>query len=151
MKNSILIILLSILAFSCSNSTIFERKHRFENNNWFRFNELIYEVDVEAGEKYAFDGIIITDSTFKSRKMELGFYLYLPDGGKRLEDQSIRILDYEYQQLGKKTEMGFELPVSFREELIINETGKLKIKITNHSQYVDNYGIIGIDLIIRKL
>ena len=54
MKNTVLIILLSVLAFSCSNSIIFERNHRFENNNWFKFDEIIYEIDVEAGQKYSF-------------------------------------------------------------------------------------------------
>ena len=150
MKNTILIIIVSVLAFSCTNATVFERNHRFENNNWFKFEDLLYEVNVEAGENYCLEGFIITDSTFKSRKMNLGFYLYLPEGGSRLDDKSIRILDYEYQHLGNKTKFGYELPVIFKDELSINESGKLKIKITNQSQYVDNYGIIGLDLLIRK-
>lgn len=150
MKNIFSIILLSLLAFSCSNSTVFEHNHDFSNNNWVRFDEINYEVDVEAGQKYIFEGNITIDSSYNSRKMELGFYLYLPNGGKRLEDKTIRVLDYEYQHLGTKTKQGYELPVVFKNELSINEGGKLKIKITNHSQHLDNFGIISLDLLIKK-
>lgn len=150
MKNTVLILLVSFLAFSCSNSTVYEHNHRFENSNWDRFDELLYEVEVEAGQKYLLEGTITTDSSFKNRKMDLGFYLYLPEGGKRLDDKSIRILDYEYQNLGTKTKYGFELPVVFKDELSINESGKLKIKIINHSQYVDNFGIVSLNLLIKK-
>lgn len=150
MKNITLIILFSFLAFSCSNSTVFENNYRFENHNWFRFDEIIYEIEVEAGQKYSFEGAITTDSSFKARKMNLGFYLYLPEGGKRLDDKSIRILDYEYQHLGTKTKYGYELPVVFKDELSIYESGKLKIKIINHSQHVDNFGIISLELLIKE-
>lgn len=150
MKNIFFILLVSLLAFSCSNSTVFEHQHHFENKNWVRFDDINYELEVETGQKYNFRGTITVDSSYKSRKMELGFYLYLPDGGKRLEDKTIRILDYEYQHLGTKTEHGYEIPVELKKELSINEGGKLKIKITNHSQHLDNFGIISLDLIAKK-
>ena len=150
MRNTIFIILLSIIAYSCTNSSVFETQQRFKDNNWFKFDEFNYEIEVEAGQNYSFDGIIITDSSYKSRKMEIGFYLYLPEGGKRLEDKSIRILDFEYQTLGKKTINGFELPVIFKENLKINSNGLLKVKIILHSQHTDNFGIVGFDLSAKK-
>ncbi len=151
MKNTFLILLISTLFLSCSNSIVLEKKHHFENNNWFRFDEIIYELEVEAGQKYTFEGFITTDSTYNNRKIDLGFYIYLPDGGTRLGDKSFRILDYEYQHLGEKTNKNYQLPVVFKEELSINQSGKLKIKIVNHSQYVDNNGIISLELLAKKL
>ena len=150
MRNTIFIFLISIITYSCTNSSVFEIQHRFKDNNWFKFDEFNYELEVEAGQNYRFDGIIITDSSYKNRKMELGFYLYLPEGGKRLEDKTIRILDFEYHALGKKTTNGFELPVTFKENLKINSNGLLKIKIILHSQYTDNFGIVGFDLSATK-
>ncbi|NPD44489.1 MULTISPECIES: hypothetical protein [unclassified Lentimicrobium] len=150
MKNTIFIFLLSIIAYSCTNSTVFETQQRFEDNNWFKFDEFNYEIEVDAGQNYSFDGTIITDSNYKNRKMELGFYLYLPEGGKRLEDKTIRILDFEYQALGKKADNGFELPVTFKQDLKIKSDGLLKIKIILHSQHTDNFGIVGFNLSARK-
>ena len=151
MKNTIFIFLISIITFSCTNSSVFETQERFEDHNWFKFNEFNYELEVEAGQNYSFDGVIITDSSYQDRKMELGFYLYLPDGGKRLDDKTIRILDFEYQALGKKTDNGFELPITFKEDLKINNNGLLKIKIILHSQHTDNLGIVGYNLSVRKI
>lgn len=150
MKQIQLFILISIFSISCTNQVVFEENHRFKDNNWFRFDDLIYEINVEAGKVYSFSGNIITDATYKSRKMDLGFYLYLPSGVHRLDDKSIRILDYEFHHLGEKTKDTYILPVIFKDELKISESGLLKIKISNHSQYVDNLGIIGLDLIIKE-
>lgn len=147
--NKYFLYLIILIAFiSCKPSTHFEEKIRFVNNNWNKFNELNFDIPVEAGKSYNFKGNIITDSSYLNRKMEIGFYLFLPNGENRLEDQIIRILDYEYQPLGEKTEEGIQLAVNFKDHLIINESGILKVQIVFHSEKLDNFGIIGIDLFV---
>jgi len=147
----IAIISLSIVfSFSSCNSDHFQKSIRFENNNWNKFNELEYEIPVEAGKTYDFSGNIITDSTFTKRKIELGFYIFLPSGEERLSDLEFRILDFEYKALGEKTEEGIQNQVMFKEKLQSAESGKLKLKIVLHSQYLENTGIIGLDLFVKE-
>lgn len=150
MRNTIQILIITILLGACQVPSHFENNHRFVNNNWIRFNDLVYEVPVEAGDTYSFHGNLITDSLFQQRKLELGFYLYFPDGEKRLEDQTHRILDFEYKALGKKTDIGFELPLVFKKDIQVSESGLLKVVISNHSQYLDNLGIIGLDFYVEQ-
>lgn len=82
--------------------------------------------------------------------MELGFYIYLPSGEERLTDLTIRILDFEYNTLGKKTKEGIILPVNFKENIQSEESGEMNLKIVLHSQYYDNTGIVGLDLLIKE-
>lgn len=150
MKRILLLLPLLILLSACQPSHHFDKKHRFENNNWVKFNNLKYEIPVEQGKSYSFTGNIITDSTYQYRKMDIGFYLYLPGGEERLSDETIRILDYDYLPLGKKAGDEIILPVVFRNHLQISETGILKLQISLHSQYLDNFGIIGLDLFVEQ-
>jgi len=150
MRKIILALTLLWMITACQNSNHFDKKHRFENNNWFKFNDLKYDIPVNAGETYSFTGNIITDSSYQNRKIEIGFYLILPSGEERLSDQSIRILDYNYLPVGENTEAGISVPVDFKKHLSVSENGILKLQISLHSQNLDNFGIIGIDLFVKK-
>jgi hypothetical protein len=142
-------IFLVFILNSCSQNH-FEKEIRFENNNWNKFNELELNIPIEAGETYDFFGNIYTDSTFNRRKLELGFYLYFPGGEKRLSDLNFRILDFEYQPTGEKTELGFKKSIAFKENIQSEQSGNLRLKIVQHSQYYDNFGIIGLDLFVKE-
>ncbi len=135
---------------ACKPSIHYEKKINFPNSDWTKFNSLEYQIPVEAGKFYSFEGIIITDTTFSQRKIEIGFYLYLPGGEERLEDQFIRILDLEYKPLGTKTKEGYQVKIPFKKHLRINETGILKLQIVYHSQYLNNLGIISFDLSVSE-
>lgn len=150
MNRILLLLPLLVLLLSCQPSHHFDKKHRFENNNWLKFNDLKYEIPVEQGKSYSFSGNIITDSSYQHRKMDIGFYLYLPGGEERLSDETIRILDYDYLPLGEKTGDEIILPVVFRKHLQVSESGILKLQISLHSQYLDNFGIIGLDLFVEQ-
>jgi len=139
-----------MITFSSCDSNHFEKNIRFEHKNWIKFHELNYEIPVESGKIYNFTGNIITDSTFNRRKIDLGFYLYLPSGEERLSDLSFRVLDFEYQPLGEKTAEGIYNKITFKENIRSAESGKLKLKIVLHSQYYDNYGIVGLDLFVKE-
>lgn len=146
-----LLFVLIISFISCSRSTHFEQDTRFSNNNWIKFNDLVYTFPVEAGKEYTFFGELLTDSTFQQRKIEIGFYLYLPDGSERLEDKTIRVLDFDLNPLGEKKNNEFLLPIDLKNSLQIKESGSLKVVITNHSQYLDNFGFAGFRLkVIEK-
>lgn len=142
--------LVIISSFTSCNSNHFEKNIRFENQNWVKFNELDFEIPVEAGKTYDFFGNIITDSTFDKRKLDLGFYLYLPSGEERLSDLNFRILDFEYKPLGEITDEGTTNHVTFKENIRSIESGKIKLKIVLHSQYLDNPGIVGLDLLVKE-
>lgn len=137
-------------SFSSCNSNHFQKNIRFDNQNWKKFNELKYEIPVEAGKTYDFTGTFITDTTFNRRKLEIGFYLYLPSGEERLSDLEFRILDFEYKALGEKTNEGIKNHLVFKENLPIAKSGKLKLNIVLNSQYYDNYGIVGLDLFVKE-
>lgn len=139
-----------LISLTSCNYNHFEKHIRFEKNNWTKFNELDIIIPVLADKTYDFTGNIITDSTYNNRKMEVGFYLYLPSGEERLSDLTFRILDYEYQILGEKTENGIINQVEFKKNLFNAEDGNIKLKMVLHSQYYDNTGIIGIDLFVKE-
>ena len=136
---SFLVILLALVA--CQPSNHFEETIAFDNGNWRKFNELNFEIPVEAGKTYSFNGSITIDSNYTQRKLELGFYLYLPGDAQRLEDKTIRIRDFEYQPLGIKTDEGYVLKQNFRQNLKIDESGTLKLNIVLHSTHLNNFGI----------
>lgn len=139
-----------VFTFSSCIQNHFEKEIRFENNNWIKFNELEFNIPIDAGETYHFYGNIYTDSTFNRRKLELGFYLYLPSGEKRLSDLNYRILDFEYRPTGEKTELGYKKQIVFKENIRSEQAGNLRLKIVQHSQYYNNYGIIGLDLMVKE-
>lgn len=148
MNKYFLFIIIAIGFISCNPSTHFEKKTNFESSDWNKFNDLTYHIPVEAGKSYTFEGVIITDSTYTHRKMELGFYLYLPGGEERLSNHSIRIRDYEYEPLGEKTQIGYRMSVMLKKNLNIEEDGDLKITISLHSQYLNNFGIKSFNLLV---
>jgi len=145
-----ILIIFIIIVFSSCSSTHFQDEVRFDNNNWTKFNELEFNIPVEADKTYSFSGHIITESTFNRRKIELGFYMVLPSGAERLSDLNFRILNFEYQPLGEKTEIGFQKEVLFKKDLLVNDDGILNLKIVLHSQYYDNFGIVGLDLFVNE-
>ena len=135
---------------ACKHQAYYEENVIFENADWNKFKTLEYQIPVEAGKTYSIEGIIITDSNYIRRKVEIGFYLYLPSGEERLSDHVIRVLDYEFQHLGIKTQEGFEVRQFFKEGLSISESGMLKLNIVHHSQYLNNYGIKSFDLVVSE-
>ena len=135
-----------VVLTSCKPSTHFEKTIDFERDNWVKFKNLEYSIPVEAGKTYSFNGAITTDSNYTHRKLELGFYLYLPSDEQRLEDKTIRIRDLEYQPLGDKVSDGYILQESFKKKLKINESGILKLQIVLHSSQLNNFGIKRIKL-----
>ena len=143
---SFLVVLISLV--SCQPSTHFEETVEFDHNNWVKFNDLNFNIPVEAGKTYSFNGSITVDSTYTRRKLEMGFYLYLPDDAQRLEDKTIRIRDFEYQPLGHKTDKGYVLKQNFKQKLRINESGILKLKMVLHSSHLNNYGIKKLKIIV---
>jgi len=52
--------------------------------------------------------------------------------------------------LGKKTEKGIIVPTIFKENISSEEDGEIDLKIVLHSQYYDNPGIIGLDLMVEE-
>jgi len=149
--NKYFVILLIVLGFSaCTPENHYERAIRFKNSNWIKFNELKYDIPLEAGKSYSYDAILIVDSTYHQRKIKLGFYLEFPSGETRLLDKTVRLLDNEFQSLGEKTDVGYQYEIAFRKHLKTNETGILKAEVVLHSQYYDNYGIIGFDLFVKE-
>ncbi len=146
MFRQIFIILLIFNLLSCTSNYHFEQSDRFKDHNWVKFNDLEYSFQVEAGKEYTILGELHTDSTFRQRKIEVGFYLYLPDGSERLEDKSIKVLDYDLNPLGKNMNGEFILPINVKSNLLIKESGTLKLVISNHSQYLDNYGFAGLKI-----
>ncbi len=143
---SFLVVLIALV--SCQPSNHFEDTIEFDNNNWMKFSDLDFEIPVEAGKTYSFNGSITVDSTYTRRKMEIGFYLYLPDDAQRLEDKTIRVRDFEYQPLGRKTNEGYVLDQKFKQKLRIDESGILKLRIVLHSEHLNNYGIKQLHLIV---
>jgi gliding motility-associated lipoprotein GldH len=151
MKRTLFFIIIILGLFGCKPSAHFEKNIEFENNNWRKFDNLEFNIPVEAGKIYSFEANIITDTNYTRRKLELGFYLYLPGDEERLEDQTIRIRDLEYRALGTKTEKGYQIKKSLKNNLLINESGILRLQIVHHSQYLDNFGINSIKLsVIEK-
>jgi len=151
MKKTLFFIIIILGLFACKPSLHYEKNIKFENNNWRKFDNLEFKIPVEAGKIYSFDANIITDTNYTRRKLEIGFYLYLPGDEERLEDQTIRIRDLEYHALGTKTEKGYQIKKSLKNNLLINESGILRLQIVQHSQYLDNFGINSIKLsVIEK-
>ena len=130
-----------IIFTACKPSTHFEQTIEFERDNWVKFKDLEFEIPVEAGKTYSFIGSFTTDSIYTRRKLELGFYLYLPGDEQRLEDKTIRVRDLEYQALGDKVSDGYLLQETLKKKLMINEAGLLKLQIVLHSSQLNNYGI----------
>ena len=135
-----------VVLTSCKPSTHFEKTIDFERDNWVKFRNLEYRIPVEAGKIYSFNGAITIDSNYTPRKLELGFYLYLPNDEQRLEDKTIRIRDLEYHPLGDKVSDGYILQESFKKKLKINESGILELQIVLHSSQLNNFGIKRIKL-----
>lgn len=150
MRNHILIFAIVLISFVSCNSNHSKQEIRFPNNNWIKFNELEFNLAVEAGKSYDFSANLITDTLFNRRKIDIGFYAYLPSGEERLSDLTFRLLDYEYQSLGEKTPNGIINEFILKENLHSSESGNLKVKIVLHSQYYDNPGIIGLDFIVNE-
>jgi len=135
---------------ACQPPVYYQQEVKFENSNWIKFNDLNFDIPVEGGKTYSFEAIITCDSNYLKRKLKIGFYASLPSGEERLDDQEIRILDYEYHPLGIKTNGNYVIRKILKEKMLISETGILKLEIVHHSQYLNNYGLLSFNLLVSE-
>lgn len=141
-------LLLVIFLASCQSGNTFHQKVEFPKNNWIKFNNQNYEIPVEADKTYTFKAILITDSSFKERKLEIGLYLEMPNEENRSTNYTLRILDNEFKPLGVKTNQGHKLTQILRQKIHITESGIMKAEIVLHSPKYDNYGIVSFEILL---
>ncbi len=141
-------LLLVIVITSCQSGVSFQQKTEFPKNNWIKFNNQNFKIPVEADKTYTFKAILITDSSFKERKLEIGLYLEMPNEENRSTNYTLRVLDNEFKPMGIKTDQGNELTQTLRQKFLITESGIINAEVVLHSPKYDNYGIVSFELLL---
>ena len=143
--------LLLILFNSCSDTTVFEEYHKFDNISWNRFNNQKFEVSIEDAEaEYDIFVVIRHLPEIPYKEIKINLTMHLPDGEMRTADHLFELEDSEGNRLSEC--LGDYCDISFpvRKGFTFSEPGVVHFEIENKYTKVEMLGIIEVGLIVTK-
>ncbi len=150
MKRPILIaVIFSLLLGACGNHVVFRQHKTFENVSWNRFDILLFEVPVMAGDYLDFHLALRHHTHFPYDYLDANITFYSPGGEMRSGEYHFKLKDNNGQW--KADGMGelwdIELPI--RDSLYFNKDGICKVRIENKMTKIETPGIMEVGLIVR--
>ncbi|MEZ5083759.1 MAG: gliding motility lipoprotein GldH [Bacteroidales bacterium] len=155
MKKLIGFIAILSLIFSASGCSgdkkVFEEYQKFENLSWNRFNILTFEVpidDLQTGYNIYLNIRHIPEFTLAN--LHINFTYTMPSGDMRSTDKELRFFDND--GINKSNCLGDLCDIEFllRNDLRMQEPGKLKVEIENKFSKLELPGIMEVGLIVKK-
>ena len=150
MKQLIALILLVIILSSCSNEEVFKQYKTFENASWNRFDILLFEVPVKAGDYLNFELALRHHTYFPYDYLNTNITFYLPSGEMRTADYHFNLKDKngKWKADGMGELWDIELPI--RDGLLFQKDGICKVRIENKMTKIETPGILEVGLIVSK-
>ena len=150
-KFFLLLFVLLIVNFGCSNVKVFEEYKKFDNLSWHRFNFLEFEVPIEDTET-EFDIYISIRHLpeFPYKQLPVNLTIYSPSGEMRTADHMLELNDNEGNSLSECLGDFCDVSILVRKDFKFSEPGTFKFRIENKWKKVDLPGIMEVGLILEK-
>ncbi len=151
MKRSVLIaIIFSLLLAACGDRMAFKQYKTFENTSWNRFDILLFEVPVKAGDYLDFNLALRHHTYFPYDYLDANITFYSPGGEMRSAEYHFKLKDKNGQW--KANGMGelwdIELPI--RDSLYFSKDGICKVRVENKMTKIETPGIMEVGLIVTQ-
>jgi gliding motility-associated lipoprotein GldH len=146
-----LLIIFSLLGFSCNKPLIHEDGKTFINQNWNRFDILEYKVPLEKQSKPVNIMVVFVHTDeYPNDYIDLNVTLYMPDGGMRTRDYMFSLKDENGGWSGEVKNGLYRAELPVMQSLIINEGAEYRIRIENKLTKFNTPGIEKVGYIIKK-
>ena len=128
----IFFVILVILFSSCKKKESIDYYHRFENQSWYRYNLLSFELPVsEPGKSWDIFFFIRHTKAYEFNTLELNKTMNTPSGEERIKEYHLDIKRKDGGFIGICTPDSCEVIVTLKNGIIIQNKGTLKIEIEN--------------------
>ncbi len=151
MKRLIPLLLLAILFTSCGGKQVFKDYHRFDNITWDRFNNLIFDVNVEKGQLLDFDLSLRHHTLYPYDYLDVNITFYTPSGATLSRDYHFDLKDKNGNWKASGAGDLWDIDLSIRKEMSFSKSGICKVRIENKMTKVKIPGIVEVGLIAREV
>lgn len=151
MKKILLLLFVPLFLLNgCGNTVVFKQFKKMDNVSWNRFDFLIFEVPVNAGDKLDFDLALRHHTYFPYDYLDANITFYMPDGGMRTAEYHFELKNEKgnWKADGMGELWDIELPI--RDKLYFGKTGICKVRIENKMTKLETPGIVEVGLLARK-
>ncbi|HRS54405.1 MAG TPA: gliding motility lipoprotein GldH [Bacteroidales bacterium] len=145
------LILSVFLLYSCENKTIFKKYEKFENYQWNKNKNVVFNVNIKD-DKTLYDVIIAIRHTPQYPYANLIFNLtiYSPSGQERTKDHNVFIRNRDGSFIAKGLGDIYDIEFKVLEKINFNEIGIYKFEINSLMPIYTTQGLMDIGLIIKK-
>jgi gliding motility-associated lipoprotein GldH len=147
-KLLLLAVVFTFLLSACDNRTVFKQYKTFDKVSWNRFDILLFEVPVKAGDALDFKLALRHHTYYPYDYIDANITFYTPSGEMRSADYHFELKDENgrWKANGMGELWDIELPV--REELRFQKDGICKVRVENKMTKIETPGIVEVGLIV---
>jgi len=151
MKNLLLpAVVFVFLLFSCANHTVFKQFKSFDKVSWNRFDILMFEVPVKAGDALDFKLALRHHTYYPYDYLDANITFYAPSGEMRSTEYHFELKDEKGQWLANGMGELWDIELPIRDGLFFNKAGICKVRIENKMTKIETPGIVEVGLIVTK-
>lgn len=148
----LLALALGLVLQSCGGSRVFEEHHKLDDYTWKRFDNIVFEAEIEDNSA-SYDIYIairhITQYPFKN--LMITTIMKTPSGEERYLEYDLKIRDDDGNPLGDGMGDLWDISIPLRKNFRFREAGTLVIEFENRMPRPTTPGIMEIGLIIEKI
>ena len=148
----LLVLTASLVLQSCSGGRVFEEHRKLDDYTWKRFENIIFEADIQDTSA-SYDIYIairhITQYPFKN--LMITTIMKTPSGEERYLEYDLQIRDDDGNPLGDGMGDLWDISIPLRKNFRFREAGTLVIEFENRMPRPTTPGIMEIGLIIEKV
>jgi gliding motility-associated lipoprotein GldH len=147
-----LLIISSAMLISCGKGKVFEEYKKLPDYNWNRFDNIIFEADIEdADVNYNIYIAIRHITNYPFKNLVLTSIMTTPGGEERFLDHDLRIRDDNGKPLGNGMGDIWDINIPIRNNFRFKKPGRLIIEFENRMPRPVTQGIMEVGLIIEKV
>jgi gliding motility-associated lipoprotein GldH len=149
MKNIILIISIILIITGCDSGIIYNKSNTFKNNEWSRFDDQIFNINVKKDVPYDMR-FILRHSDISINSIVVTISIETPGNEFRTREYIFNLKDDDKKWLGIKEGDYWYVELPVRKEFIFKESGNCKISIENKYPKSVFPGIKSVGFLVKK-
>jgi len=140
----IVLILSTILVSSCKKQDPVDFYHKFENQSWYRFNHLLFEIPVTDSRK-SWDIYFFVRHTkeYEFGTLDFNMVMNTPSGEERIKEYHLQMKKSEGGLAGACPGDSCEAVIALKKGISFGKQGKLKIDIESLVPRLNLDGLMG--------
>ncbi|MBK7029506.1 MAG: hypothetical protein IPH45_09950 [Bacteroidales bacterium] len=141
-----------LIIASCANKgPVFEKYHKFDNNTWDRFNQVVFTIPMEPEESdYSISLILKPTEKYEYSTMPVYVIITTPSGEERMNEIKIPVKQ-DNKFIGKEEGKPLIIKSVLWKELRMSGKGSCKLSIENMIPKIQTQGIAEIGVIVEKV